>query len=51
MIVDEEDDRMEPVDLTATDVVVTDKTDGRKVALMDKLIGDAIISRSVLCKI
>ena len=38
---DEEEDRMEPTDLIATDVM--DETDGKKVALMDKLIGDAII--------
>jgi len=37
---DEEEDRMEPADLIATDV--TDETDGKN-ALMDKLIGDAII--------
>ena len=37
---DEEEDRMEPTDLIATDVM--DETDGKN-ALMDKLIGDAII--------
>jgi len=37
---DEEEDRMEPADLIATDVM--DETDGKN-ALMDKLIGDAII--------
>ena len=38
---EEEEDRMEPTDLIATDVM--DETDGKKVALMDKLIGDAIM--------
>jgi len=40
VIVVDEEDRMEPADLIATDV--TDETDGKN-ALMDKLIGDAII--------
>lgn len=37
---EEEEDRMEPTDLIATDVM--DETDGKN-ALMDKLIGDAIM--------
>jgi len=39
---DEEEDRMEPADLIATDVT-DEETDGKKVALMDKLIGAAMV--------
>ena len=49
MIVNEEEDRMEPADLIATDVM--DETDGKKDALMDKLIGDAIMMLCVVYKI